>query len=222
MHRSSFVAVEDFVERHLASRRAEPLRILDLGSQDINGSFRPIFDRVRAWTYVGADVAPGKNVDLVLQTPYDWRELAAESFDVVVSGQALEHVEFFWLTAMQMSRVLRPGGSLCLIVPSRGAEHRYPVDCWRMYRDGMTALARWTRLTVLEAHTARFSKGHADMSEEWADSVLIAQKPIYSRRMSLARRLKLAAACRALAAMAPKPAVTPAPTGAPSGVASVG
>jgi hypothetical protein len=38
--------------------------------------------------------------------------------DVVISGQAFEHIEFFWLSWRETVRVLRQGGLIFLIAPS--------------------------------------------------------------------------------------------------------
>ena len=75
------------------------------------------------------DMTPGKNVDIVLPSPYRWRGIESNSVDVLISGQAFEHIEFFWITMLEIARVLKPGGLCCIIAPSGGAEHKYPVDC---------------------------------------------------------------------------------------------
>jgi SAM-dependent methyltransferase len=191
MHQSSFEKMRAFRVKYLEPLADRPLAILDVGSLDVNGSYRPLFDGPR-WTYTGADVAAGPNVDLVLTAPYRWRQLRAESFDVVVSGQAFEHIEYIWLTILEIARVLKPGGLCCLLAPSAGVEHRYPVDCWRFYPDGFRALARWARLEVLEAATQWDSHGYPDGSDQWHDTLLVARKPVYSRWRALQRRVKTA------------------------------
>ena len=177
MHQSSFDQMAAFRARYLDGRNSEPLVILDLGSQDINGSYRPLF-AVPPWQYVGVDLAPGANVDIVLSDPYDWREIAPDSADVIVAGQTFEHTEFFWETGRQITRTLKPNGICCIIVPSSGPEHRFPVDCWRMYPDGLRALARYAGLEVLEAETHWDDLPQYDHeSNKWHDSVRVAQKP---------------------------------------------
>ncbi len=116
------------------------VRVLDLGGSDVNGSYRDIFAHPR-YAYTAADIAAGPGVHLVLQDPY---RLPIEdgSVDIIISGQMLEHCEFFWLTFAEMVRVLAPGGFIFLIAPSAGPEHRYPVDCYRFYPDAYRALAR--------------------------------------------------------------------------------
>ncbi len=46
------------------------------------------------WLYTGLDMAAGNNVDIVLRTPYVWHEVASGSADVVISGQAFEHIPY--------------------------------------------------------------------------------------------------------------------------------
>jgi SAM-dependent methyltransferase len=169
-----------FRQNYLAGREGEPLLVYDLGSQDINGSYRPLF-AVGRWTYVGVDMAAGQNVDLVLTDPYDWREIPAESVDVLISGQTFEHTEFFWLTMQQIARVLRPNAICCIIAPSSGPEHRYPVDCWRVYPDGLRAVARYAGLEPVECWTQwEDLPQYDDESNKWHDTVLIARKLVHN------------------------------------------
>jgi SAM-dependent methyltransferase len=164
-----------FRDRYLSERMKDPLRILDVGSQDVNGSYREIFS-ASPWTYTGLDMTPGKNVDIVLRTPYTWTEVAGASADVVVSGQAFEHIQYFWITMLEIARVLTPGGICCILAPSSGPEHRYPFDCWRFYPDGMAALAAYAHLETLEAVTQWTDLGDAE-SDCWHDSMLVCRKP---------------------------------------------
>src|SRR5271165_374619 len=115
--------------------------VLDVGSSDVNGSYREVFAKP-PFRYIGADMAPGPGVDIVLSDPYNL-PLAGASVDIVISGQTFEHCEFFWLLFDEMVRVLRPEGLIFLIAPSSGPIHRYPVDCYRFYPDAYAALAKY-------------------------------------------------------------------------------
>ena len=176
MHQSSFENVIRFRDEFMEELRTKKLSILDIGSMDVNGSYREIFND-SSWCYVGADVTPGKNVDVILNNPYRWNSITTESVDVLVSGQAFEHIEYFWLTMLEITRVLRTGGICCLIAPSGGFEHRYPVDCWRFYPDGFKALARFAGLTPLRCSCRQTSGDYTDDSDLWKDTVLVARKP---------------------------------------------
>ncbi len=177
MHASSYDKMAAFREKYLSGREPENLVVVDLGSQDINGSYRPLFDEA-AWRYIGLDMAAGKNVDLILQDPYNWREIEPLSVDVLISGQTFEHTEFFWLTMQQIARVLKINAICCILAPSSGPEHQFPVDCWRVYPDGLRAVARYAGLETIECWTQWEDLPQYDNeSNKWHDSVLIARKP---------------------------------------------
>jgi SAM-dependent methyltransferase len=165
-----------------------PLKILDVGSLDVNGSYRELFSHP-AWIYTGLDVTSGPNVDLVVRSPYRWDEVATESVDVVISGQALEHIEYFWITMLEITRALTPGGICCLLAPSRGPEHRHPVDCWRFYPDGMNSLAQFARMETLEAVTQWDDVGDWE-SDLWHDSMLVCRKPDHGAWLNLQSRIR--------------------------------
>jgi SAM-dependent methyltransferase len=163
--------MQEFVSTYLAGMDRAALEIIDLGAHSVDDSstYRALFD-VPGWCYRGLDVVAGANVDIAVADPYAWKELADASIDVVISGQTLEHVEFPWLTVAEIARILRPGGVACLIAPASGPEHRYPVDCWRIYPDGMKALARHAGLRDVEVFT--------DWNQSrWKDTFAVMQKP---------------------------------------------
>jgi SAM-dependent methyltransferase len=171
MHLGSYQNMEKLVGSYIES--SADLSVFDIGSYDVNGSYRPLFDKP-GWRYSGVDLAAGPNVDIVLNSPYRL-PLASGSADLVVSGQAFEHVEFFWVAWLEQVRVLKPGGMIFLIAPSRGPEHRYPVDCWRFYPDSYSALAKYADLELLEVHTDWEPDPDAD-SAVWGDTVGVFRK----------------------------------------------
>lgn len=180
MHTSSILNMQSFVNKYL-SHIDRPIKIADIGSQAVEGqtyeyTYKKFFDQ-EPWQYFGCDMVAGNNVDIVFKNPYTWNEIKSGTFDVVVSGQALEHVEYIWVTILEIARIMREGGYCCIIVPSGGVLHRYPLDCWRFYEDGLSALAKWARLEVLEVYTQRSSDDFEGFDPVWQDSVLICRKP---------------------------------------------
>ncbi len=189
MHQSSYDKMLEFKEKHLGGMAEKPLRIMDLGSQDVNGTYKDIFDNP-LWSYRGIDMAPGKNVDIVLKTPYSWKEVPSNSVDVLISGQAFEHIEFFWVTMLEIARIMKPGAICCIIAPSGGVEHRYPVDCWRFYTDGLKALSRFALLEEVETYKQEEPESRYDeRSNIWLDAVLVCRKGRYPMLLTLRHRI---------------------------------
>lgn len=124
------------------------MTVLDVGGADVNGGYRQVFADPQ-FHYRTVDLAEGNGVDIVLEDPYRF-PLEDQSVDIVLSGQMLEHCEFFWLSFAEMMRVLKPDGFLFLIAPSAGPIHRYPVDCYRFYPDAYRALAKYAGCQLLE------------------------------------------------------------------------
>lgn len=90
------------------------VRVLDVGSLDINGSLRSMFTNS---TYVGIDLGPGKNVDIVSKG----HEFKSDTpFDTIVSANCLEHDMFYRDTLRNMVSLLRSGGLMVLGCASTG------------------------------------------------------------------------------------------------------
>lgn len=178
MHKSSILRMKWFVDNYASKIDKSVVKVLDVGSYDVNGSYKKLFND-ETFVYLGLDMEDGPNVDIVLQNPYNWDTIETDSFDVVISGQAFEHIEFFWKTMEEMSRVLKKDGLLCLIAPIGFDEHRFPVDCYRFLTDGMIALAKYVCMDIIHTHTncAPNENDYDWYSENRGDSVLIAKKP---------------------------------------------
>lgn len=180
MHKSSLARMKWFRKKYLTGERS--LEVLDVGSYDVNGCYKQIFTEC-GHKYTGLDMENGPNVDICPDSPYIWKEIDEDTYDVVISGQALEHIEFFWATMEEIIRVTKDEGLICVIVPNGFEEHRYPVDCWRFFTDGMVAIARFYKLEILHAHTncAPTTEDEEWYSEDCADTMLIARKTYKGR-----------------------------------------
>lgn len=162
----------------------------DIGAQNVNGSLKDVCPPHLA--YVGVDFVAGPGVDIILDDPYHL-PFADNSLDVLVCSSCFEHSQFFWLTFLEMLRVLKPEGLLYLNVPSNGSFHRYPVDCWRFYPDAGGALEAWARKEgyasmLLESFVGLRSPEGFPSGGAWNDFVAVFVKdghyaPRYEKRM---------------------------------------
>lgn len=126
----------------------ERLIVLDVGGADVNGSYRDIFCGANV-VYWGADLERGPGISVHMEDPYRI-PLEDASVDIVISGQMLEHCEYFWLSFCEMMRVVKPDGYLFLIAPSAGGIHRHPVDCYRFNPDAYVALAKLAKCKLVD------------------------------------------------------------------------
>lgn len=171
MHKNSYSKMEWFKKTYLSTNNK--LKILDVGSLDGKGNYNysTIFDE-KNWNYEGLDFQAGNNVDIVVTDIYNWFEIEDNSYDVIISGQFLEHLEFFWLTMSEIERVLKPGGYVCIIVPSAGPKHGGNMpNCYRFHEDGLKAMAKYINLEVLDA-----TVDNREAAKPWHDACLVAHK----------------------------------------------
>ena len=124
-------------------------RVLDVGSYDVNGTYRPLVEG-RGWEYTGLDVAAGPNVDVVTADAYRF-PFEDGAFDVVLTGSTMEHVEAIWRWVPELARVLKPGGLLAIVTHWSFPEHRYRWTAGGLCRMGCaicsTRRAAWTSTT---------------------------------------------------------------------------
>jgi SAM-dependent methyltransferase len=184
VHPSAHAHMQLCIERYLDRERH--YRVVDLGSRispKQGATHRQLLAGYDC-EIVGVDIQAGRNVDVVMTKPYRV-PLRSASVDVIFSGQAFEHIPFFWATFLELARLLRPNGLIFLTAPSRGHMHDV-YDCWRYYPDGLRAMAAFARLDVVEAFTdfppTRDGLRHAYESIDagkyyWGDSVGVFRKP---------------------------------------------
>ena len=129
-----------FKQTYITPRNDTNLRIIEIGSQNINGSIRELFTEYK--NYLGVDFVSGNGVDHILADPYQIN-LESNSADVILTSSCLEHSEMFWLLYLEVIRVLKPNGLFYMNVPSAGFYHKYPIDAWRFFPDSAASLSKW-------------------------------------------------------------------------------
>ncbi|MBQ2832685.1 methyltransferase domain-containing protein [Methanobrevibacter sp.] len=171
MHKNSHSKMEWFKNTYLDKNHN--LKILDVGALDKSGdyNYRDLFNESN-WSYTGLDIESGHNVDIVVTDIYNWFEIEDNSYDVIISGQFFEHLEYFWLTMSQIERVLKPNGYVCIIVPSAGHKHGGDMlNCYRFHEDGLKAMAKYVDLKIIHV-----SIDNRPEAKPWLDACLIARK----------------------------------------------
>lgn len=129
-------------------------KTLDVGSLDVNGSVRGLFD-----DYTGIDMREGKNVDIVANShnlPFD-----DNTFDRIVCVETLEHDDNPFETIKEIKRVLKDGGQVILAASGISfPKHSYPSDYWRFTKEGLgVLLENFEEVKTFEDNDEAFAVG---------------------------------------------------------------
>ncbi len=183
MHRNSVIAFQTEILPLL-----EPgFQVLEVGAPRGNRGFqRQIRDKGCYYWY--SDLSNAGKGNKITWTDEYRMECENDRFDAVVTAQTLEHVKWIWVWIKELARVTKPGGIVTSISPITWAEHRYPVDCWRVMPDGGAALLEWAGLEIIMSKRCRYEEGQLDGKYQMAkvppveDLALIGRKVVSARR----------------------------------------
>jgi len=139
--------------RHAMPFFGADVRVLEIGPDGVPSSYqRLVRDQLGARapkTWDTVDLATRPGMTHAARSEYEF-PIAADQYDLVLSGQVLEHVKKPWRWLPELARVCRPGGHVITISPVTWPYHEAPVDCWRIYPEGMRALCEEAGLQVLD------------------------------------------------------------------------
>jgi SAM-dependent methyltransferase len=157
MHQSSYNKMTELLKQFVAPGK----KVIDVGATKTMWNYG---EAVKENGNVYKTLDWGANADYEVNS-YDWSHIPKQEFDVVISGQALEHDKYFWKTLENIKSILKSGDLVIIILPSCGAIHRYPVDCWRFYPDCAESFSE-----ILDAKIL-----HVDHNivSEWGDLAMV-------------------------------------------------
>jgi len=112
--------IKEFKEFYIINNFNKDINVLEIGSLDVNGNIRNLFDFTNEYT--GIDLEKGPNVDLVLNgTNID--ELN-KNFDIIISCECFEHAKDWKLIFEKMCQISKPNSFIVISVASTGrVEH---------------------------------------------------------------------------------------------------
>lgn len=130
------------------------IKVLEIGPAGIPSAYSQIVnDPSIQWdtidfestVYIDSNVS---NLTFTLDDPYSF-PIPENSYDVVVSGQVIEHVQEIWKWMAELKRIVKSKGVIITINPVSWPYHEAPLDCWRIFPSGMEALACYCDLEVV-------------------------------------------------------------------------
>jgi SAM-dependent methyltransferase len=134
-------------ERYAVEYFAPDTGVLEVGPDGYPSTYRTfVGDRAGVWDTVELGGVPQATYQAVGEYEFPIED---GRYDIVLSGQVIEHVPRIWRWLPELARVCRPSGLVITINPVSWPFHRSPRDCWRAYPDGMTALYEDSSLEVV-------------------------------------------------------------------------
>jgi SAM-dependent methyltransferase len=143
VHENSKLLFQKYAKEYFPSGA----RVLEIGPDGFPSAYRAVVDRGRLnWDTL--DVFQDARLTHVATSEYSF-PIADASYDVVLSGQVIEHVRKPWVWMREVARVCKSQGVVITINPVSWPYHEAPIDCWRAYPEGMKALYEDACLDVL-------------------------------------------------------------------------
>lgn len=103
-------------------------------------------------SYLGMDILPGPNVDIVGDAHELSQLLGDRKFVAIFSTSVFEHLLMPWKVALEMNRILEPGGIIYTSTHQTWPVHEEPWDFWRFSRHTWQSLFNpATGFEILEA-----------------------------------------------------------------------
>ena len=153
MHKSSLIEMDKFFTKYLTNKLF--VEILDIGSLQVK-NHKTYYNLLTEHkdilcAYTGVDIQDGPNVDIVINKNDYLISRLNYKYDVIISGQTLEHVDNLYMFMQSLISVAAQECLICLIAPGAGYEHHHP-DYWRILPNGMKTLFEWANIKPLEIY----------------------------------------------------------------------
>jgi SAM-dependent methyltransferase len=158
----------------------EGMRVLEIAPDTYPSSLQKLIDvKGLKWETLEVRSRPDMGTALTYLSENEYAyPISDEQFDIVLSANVIEHVKDIWIWVEEVARVCKTGGHIITINPISWPFHGEPLDCWRIYPEGMKALHEKagvdTTLSVFES---------LDFPKKYSIPYLIKQlmKPLFGK-----------------------------------------
>jgi len=111
-----------------------------------------------AGQYLGTDIAPGPDVDIVADVHRLTQTVGEQQFDIIISCSTFEHFKYPHLAAHEVMKALKIGGILFIQTHQTFPLHSYPYDYCRFSQETARAAAHQQMGTLANENGASASQ----------------------------------------------------------------
>ena len=134
-------------EKHAKQYFRPGMRVLEIGPDRFPSTFCSLVnDHSITWETI--DLYQDAKLTHSALSEYKF-PIPDKTYDIILSGQVIEHVRKIWVWMKEVARVCKAGGFVITINPASWPYHEAPIDCWRAFPEGMRALYEDSSLSVL-------------------------------------------------------------------------
>jgi SAM-dependent methyltransferase len=130
------------------------MKILEIGGSGITNFCKIVNNPTITWHTLDIDLAKTEpvieNDHIISMNEYSY-PVDNETYDIVLSGNVIEHVKKIWKWSKELHRILKKNGILITVNPVSWPFHEAPVDCWRIYPEGAKALFEDAGFSILHS-----------------------------------------------------------------------
>ena len=172
MHENSKLLFEKYAKKYFRPG----MRVLEIGPDGRISSYQLFFrSEIKCWRksiqWDTVDVYQDPNLTYVAVDEYSF-PISDALYDIVLSGNVIEHIRKPWIWIKEVARVCKKEGLVITITPVSWPYHEAPIDCWRVYPEGMKALYEEAGLEVIEStfdslEVSSYRRSIPGRSPEW-------------------------------------------------------
>jgi SAM-dependent methyltransferase len=144
MHTNSRLLFQKYAKQYFRPG----MRVLEIGPDAVPSTYQnAVGDSSIVWHTL--DLRQDPSLTYCALSEYEF-PVETGSYDIVLSGQVIEHVRQIWVWIRELARICKAGGFVVTINPVSWPYHESPgvPDCWRAFPEGMRALYEHACLQV--------------------------------------------------------------------------
>lgn len=145
MHLNSHLLFEKYALSHFSSNSM----VLEIGPDSFPSRYRILANEVLHWDTLEIESSNATQSTFVSKELYKY-PIKDNTYDIVLAGQVMEHIGEIWTWLTELKRIVKKEGLIILISPTSWPYHEAPIDCWRIYPEGMKNLVKLTNLEIVE------------------------------------------------------------------------